>query len=80
MSLIDLQDGLGPSPDELVLMHAVIDAEKALNSTIAWAAHSAWDKNDAEQILRSIIDAWERLQTASEAQRAYSRTPGSGCP
>ena len=70
MTYIDLQDGLGPSTDELVRIHAVIDAGNALDRAIAHAARTAWSRNDAEHILRSIINAWECLQTANEARQA----------
>jgi len=79
MPFIDLQDGInlqdaGPSAGELAHIHAVVDAEKTLNRTIALAAHTGWDKNNADHVLRSIIDAWECLQTANEVRRATMRT------
>ena len=48
MTYIDLQDGLGPSTDEVVRMHAVMEAENELARIIAQAAHTAWCSNDAE--------------------------------
>ena len=74
MLFIDLQDGFRPSTGELFHIHAVIDAERALNRTIALVAHTGWDKDSAEHVLRSIIEAWECLQTANEVRRATMRT------
>ena len=74
MTYIDLQDGLGPSTDELAHMHAVMEAENELARIIAQAAHTAWCSNDAEHILQSIINAWECLQMANGMRRAKTHS------